>query len=338
MESINLDEYIRARVYGKNETFNQTEVINAINNLTLVNIVPTLPTSNIRNNQLYLVLNDENLDEEYHNRYDLYVYVDNQWEQIDSLEFNINDYYTKGETDNKLSLKAEVNHGHNNATTLLDGFLSYTDKLKLDGIEENANKTTIDSSLSSSSTNPVQNKVVNTALNGKAPKDHSNTATTYGVSTNTKYGHAKASNTLPLMDNGNGSIGTDNGVYALADHVHPTDTTRASNTSATTLSAGLMSASDKQKLDNIIIDNTLTNNNHLTVNSGLKNYIDTAVRNATASETGGITIDDTVTSTSDNPVSSSGIKSYVDNAVSNMSDSDFLTKLNTAITNMNNIT
>lgn len=46
----------------------------------------------------------------------------------------------------------------------------FTDTLKskLDGIAAGANKTTVDSSLSSSSTNPVQNKAVNEALNLKA--------------------------------------------------------------------------------------------------------------------------------------------------------------------------
>lgn len=41
------------------------------------------------------------------------------------------------------------------------------EKTKLSGIAEGANKTVVDSALSSSSTNPVQNKVVNTALAGK---------------------------------------------------------------------------------------------------------------------------------------------------------------------------
>lgn len=42
-----------------------------------------------------------------------------------------------------------------------------TEKNKLSGIEAQANKTTVDSALSSSSTNPVQNKVINTALGTK---------------------------------------------------------------------------------------------------------------------------------------------------------------------------
>lgn len=40
---------------------------------------------------------------------------------------------------------------------------------KLSGIADGANKTTVDSALSSSSTNPVQNKVINSALGGKVP-------------------------------------------------------------------------------------------------------------------------------------------------------------------------
>ena len=61
------------------------------------------------------------------------------------------------------------------ATTSANGLMSSTDKSKLDGIATGANKITVDSSLSSSSTNPVQNKVINTALSGKAASTHSHT-------------------------------------------------------------------------------------------------------------------------------------------------------------------
>lgn len=47
------------------------------------------------------------------------------------------------------------------------GMMSKEDKAKLDGIEAQANKTVVDAALSSSSTNPVQNKVINTALGTK---------------------------------------------------------------------------------------------------------------------------------------------------------------------------
>ena len=46
------------------------------------------------------------------------------------------------------------------------------EKNKLAGIAEGANKTTVDAALSSTSTNPVQNKAVHTALAGKSDSDH----------------------------------------------------------------------------------------------------------------------------------------------------------------------
>ena len=61
------------------------------------------------------------------------------------------------------------------ATQSAAGLMSATDKTKLDGIATGATKITVDTALSSSSTNPVQNKVVNSALAGKAS---TSTATT----------------------------------------------------------------------------------------------------------------------------------------------------------------
>ena len=51
-----------------------------------------------------------------------------------------------------------------NATTTAAGLMSAEDKVKLNGIATGANKITVDSALNSTSTNPVQNKVVNTAI------------------------------------------------------------------------------------------------------------------------------------------------------------------------------
>lgn len=56
------------------------------------------------------------------------------------------------------------------ATTSSDGLMSAFDKSKLDGIASEATKTIIDTSLSGTSTNPVQNKVVKTALDKKFNK------------------------------------------------------------------------------------------------------------------------------------------------------------------------
>lgn len=57
------------------------------------------------------------------------------------------------------------------------------------------------------------------------------------------------STTNPLMD-GTAEIGTSS-TYARGDHRHPTDTSRASTATATTSANGLMSSSDKTKLNGI---------------------------------------------------------------------------------------
>lgn len=56
------------------------------------------------------------------------------------------------------------------ATQSASGLMSAADKKKLDGIADGANKTIIDSSLSTTSTNPVQNKIIKTELDKKADK------------------------------------------------------------------------------------------------------------------------------------------------------------------------
>ena len=50
------------------------------------------------------------------------------------------------------------------ASTTANGLMSAADKKKLDGISSGANATTVDSALSTTSTNPVQNKVVNASI------------------------------------------------------------------------------------------------------------------------------------------------------------------------------
>lgn len=54
------------------------------------------------------------------------------------------------------------------ATTKMKGLMSASDKTKLDGIATGANKIIVDTALSNSSTNPVQNKVITVALANKA--------------------------------------------------------------------------------------------------------------------------------------------------------------------------
>lgn len=61
----------------------------------------------------------------------------------------------------------------------------------------------------------------------KAPKVHTDTSgSTYGKATVDLFGHARAASLDPTMD-GEAFVGTDDGLYARADHRHPSDITRA---------------------------------------------------------------------------------------------------------------
>lgn len=80
--------------------------------------------------------------------------------QYHVLKYTSKDVSTGSTTDSNVTIAA--------ATQSLAGVMTANDKKKLDGIAEGANKTIVDSTLSSTSTNPVQNKVVNSALQNKS--------------------------------------------------------------------------------------------------------------------------------------------------------------------------
>lgn len=60
----------------------------------------------------------------------------------------------------------------NEASNTKRGLMSSSDKIKLDSIEANSNKTTVDTRLSGNSNNPVTNTVITNALSGKADSNH----------------------------------------------------------------------------------------------------------------------------------------------------------------------
>ena len=111
-----------------------------------------------------------------------------------------------------------------NATETEDGLMSKEDKKKLNGIATGATKVTVDSALSSSSTNPVQNKVINTALSGKVPTTRtvngkalsSNitlTASDVGAATSN---HTHAANTITAGTLGTGVVATNSTDYTTS--------------------------------------------------------------------------------------------------------------------------
>lgn len=80
---------------------------------------------------------------------------------------------------------------YSDATQSAYGLMSAADKKKLDGIATGANKITVDSAMSATSTNPVQNKVVQAALNGKSASGHT---------------HAMITNSMLLIAGANNAV------------------------------------------------------------------------------------------------------------------------------------
>ena len=136
------------------------------------------------------------------------------------------------------------------ATTSANGLMSSTDKAKLDGIAEGATAVTVDSAISSTSTNPVENQAIYTALAGKV-----DTETGKGLSSNdytdtekTKLAGIEAganAYTLPAATTSAlGGVKVGSNLAVDANGVLSGNYSNASSSAA-----GLMSAADKTALD-----------------------------------------------------------------------------------------
>lgn len=184
--------------------YTETEIDVKVNNInsqinsligftaTIVNSLPSTGEVGV----MYLKLNTSASVEG--NIYDEYIWVNNKFEKIGSTEttVDLSGYVTQTEMNTQLANKANINHGHLSRDIKINpdveegmwvyeyGINRQTDvncyvydhEKKLENIDDGANKTVVDSSLSSSSKNPVQNKVVNSALNGKSNTGHEHTS------------------------------------------------------------------------------------------------------------------------------------------------------------------
>ena len=184
--------------------YTETEIDAKVNNInsqinsligftaTIVNSLPSTGEVGV----MYLKLNTSASVEG--NIYDEYIWVNNKFEKIGSTEttVDLSGYVTQTEMNTQLANKANINHDHLSRDIEInpdveDGMWAseyglnrqtdvncyvYDHEKKLENIDDGANKTVVDSSLSSSSKNPVQNKVVNSALNGKSNTGHEHTS------------------------------------------------------------------------------------------------------------------------------------------------------------------
>lgn len=183
--NISLGEYYK-KSYIDDSFYTKAELDTKFDSLVgfTVSIVSELPSTG-ENGVMYLV---PSADGETGNTYIEYIWVDNKFEKIGdtTTKVNLTDYYTKTQVDTQISTqiqnyhlgpfrdeltnKADKIHTHEDATISKSGFMSASDKSKLDSLNESGD-ITIDTSLSLTSGNPVSNRVITQALNGKASTD-----------------------------------------------------------------------------------------------------------------------------------------------------------------------
>lgn len=121
---------------------------------SLFKLVTSLPSSG-ESNKIYIVKDGSDANDVYQE----YYYTNGAWEKIGThaVKVDLTPYAKTTDVNTALSGKVDKVSGKGLSTN--DFTAGY--KSKLDGIANGANKTIVDSSLSSTSTNPVQNKVVN---------------------------------------------------------------------------------------------------------------------------------------------------------------------------------
>ncbi len=76
---------------------------------------------------------------------------------------------------------------------------------KLSHVADYATYNAVDTSLSTTSTNAVQNKIITSEVNAKAPTNHASTGTSYGVGSTSNYGHVKTINALNQASHSDGT-------------------------------------------------------------------------------------------------------------------------------------
>lgn len=211
---------------------------------------------------------------------------------------DLSNYYTKNEVDtlaNDLvfNLKLEIGTAFStelekkvdkvSGKGLSTNDYTTAEKTKLSGIEEGANKTTIDTSLSTTSTNPVQNKVINTALGNKVDK-----VSGKGLSTNdftntykTKLDGIQESATKVETSSTNGYIkinGAEAKVYTLpTDVVQDADYVHTDNNYTTTEKnklAGIDNGANKTIVDSSLSTTSTNPVQNKVINTALGTKVD----------------------------------------------------------------
>ena len=229
--------------------------------------------------------------------------------------------------------------GKDVAKASANGLMSSTDKVKLDDIEDGATRVIVDDSMSGTSTNPVQNKVVMKYIDsrGTLPPVSTQNDTMLIQVVNGAYALRTKESIFPVDDalDTESKNAVENGVIARRFEVLQEHTQLANGTRD-----GLMSASDYNKLSNIesgatktIVDAALdASSTNPVQNKAVKTALDGKASTAVASQTANglmsaedkgklddiedgatrVIVDDSMSGTSTNPVQNKVVKSALD--------------------------
>ena len=154
-----------------------------------------------------------------------------------------NEATSRVNADNALDARLDVLEGSGTgsvAKALADA-KSYADT-KVAGILDSAPETlnTLNELAAALGDDPNFATTISTQIGEKAPTSHASSETTYGVSSASNYGHAKASGTTPKVA-GTAAVGNETSSFARGDHVHPAQTSVSGNAGTATKFASAQS-------------------------------------------------------------------------------------------------
>lgn len=174
-------------------------IYNAISKVEILQIVDELPTqpSDIKTNCVYLLYEENNqsqdeIDDGLNFHFTLWVYstTDEEFKQIDRLTFDIKNYALKNHTHGLISNDGKI--GNAAGVPLITGVFG----LITPGRFGSSSSTTATDFVSCADTR---------LSDSRTPTAHASTAITYGVGTETKYGHNKVINNLTTSSHQNGT-------------------------------------------------------------------------------------------------------------------------------------
>jgi hypothetical protein len=171
--------------YKKSETYTQTEINQMVSAIPkfAISAVDSLPTSNISSTTIYLLKTSTT---ETNNLYTEYIYINSSWEKLGTQTLDLSGYATKASlatvatsgSYNDLKDKPEIpttasdiglgNVENKSSATILSE-LTKDNVVSALGYTPGSSDITVDSALSTTSTNPVQNKIVTSEINNKLP-------------------------------------------------------------------------------------------------------------------------------------------------------------------------